>query len=190
MTARRPAVRRPALEVSVVGQLPLRRTARPRVKPAGGAKSGSGLSPRRKRSIAWIGRWLATAAPRQATGSVTIAILPDARVRDLNRRFRGQDEATDVLSFPHSDKSIHGNELGEIAIASGVARRQAIAQGHVIDVELKVLALHGLLHLLGYDHDRDEGEMRRLEERLRRRAGLPAGLIARAPRAAKVPNPR
>jgi probable rRNA maturation factor len=72
--------------------------------------------------------------------------------------------------------------LGDIAIAMGVAARQARAAGHLLDDELKVLALHGLLHLLGYDHERDQGAMRNLEERLRRRAGLPAGLIARRPR--------
>jgi probable rRNA maturation factor len=71
--------------------------------------------------------------------------------------------------------------LGEIAIAQGVARRQAQALGHSVGVEIRVLALHGLLHLLGYDHDTDQGEMGKLEERLRRRCGLPSGLIARAP---------
>jgi probable rRNA maturation factor len=70
--------------------------------------------------------------------------------------------------------------LGEIVIARGVARRQARAAGHSELTELRVLALHGLLHLLGYDHERDGGRMRRLEERLRRKGGLREGLIARA----------
>jgi probable rRNA maturation factor len=70
--------------------------------------------------------------------------------------------------------------LGEIVIARGVARRQARAAGHTELAELKVLALHGLLHLLGYDHERDNGRMRRVEGRLRRKGGLREGLIARA----------
>lgn len=69
--------------------------------------------------------------------------------------------------------------LGEIVIATGVARRQAREAGHPATTELRVLALHGLLHLLGYDHERDNGRMRRLEARLRRRGGLREGLIER-----------
>ena len=72
--------------------------------------------------------------------------------------------------------------LGDLAIARGVAARQARAQGHSTRVEIRVLALHGLLHLLGYDHEVDAGEMARLEERLRRRAGVPSGLIGRPAR--------
>jgi rRNA maturation RNase YbeY len=72
--------------------------------------------------------------------------------------------------------------LGDIVIARGVARRQARAAGHDEATELRVLALHGLLHLLGYDHERDSGQMARLERRLRRKAGLPGGLIERAAR--------
>jgi probable rRNA maturation factor len=111
---------------------------------------------------------------------VTVALVGDARMRGLNRTFRGMDRTTDVLSFPSGEPD--GGDLGEIAIAVGVARRQASAQGHALGVELRILALHGLLHLLGYDHEQDHGAMRRFEERLRRRAGLPAGLIARGRR--------
>jgi len=105
--------------------------------------------------------------------------VPDARVRGLNRRYRGKSTATDVLSFPAGEPG----ELGDVVIALGVARRQAEAAGHSLATELRVLALHGLLHLLGYDHERDAGEMGRLERRLRRSGGLREGLIERrAPR--------
>lgn len=136
-----------------------------------------------------LARWLEGAAPRSARGTVAVAIVTDLRMRTLNRRYRGVDKPTDVLSFlPEADalsapspKGRPGKHLGDIAIAAGVALRQARAHGHAAAVEHKILVLHGLLHLLGYDHDRDRGEMRTLEERLRRRAGLPVGLIARAP---------
>jgi probable rRNA maturation factor len=106
---------------------------------------------------------------------VAVALVSDARVRALNRHYRGHDGFTDVLSFP-SDVPGH---LGDIVIASGVARRQARDAGHAVGTELRVLALHGLLHLLGYDHERDSGQMARLESRLRRRGGLREGLIER-----------
>jgi probable rRNA maturation factor len=107
-------------------------------------------------------------------------------MRELNRRFRGQDRVTDVLSFPAGPHLSHGRAavqsnppLGDIVIASGRARRQARGAGHALGIELRVLALHGLLHLLGYDHERDSGEMARLERRLRRKNGLVAGLTER-----------
>lgn len=142
---------------------------------------------RNLRAAAGLKTWLEEAAPRSARGTLVVALLSDARVRGLNREFRGVDRATDVLSFPAAAHGVGANpsqdkELGEIAIALGVARGQAARVGHPLSTELRVLALHGLLHLLGYDHDRDNGEMRRLEERLRRRAGLRTGLIARASR--------
>jgi probable rRNA maturation factor len=134
----------------------------------------------RRRVSSALGPWLARSAPRAARGAVTVALVGDARMRGLNRTFRGMDRTTDVLSFPSGEPD--GGDLGEIAIAVGVARRQASAPGHALGVELRILALHGLLHLLGYDHEQDHGAMRRFEERLRRRAGLPAGLIARGRR--------
>ena len=134
-----------------------------------------------------LGRWLTTAAPASASGGLDIALVSDATMRRLNREFRGVDRATDVLSFA-ADAGPGALEdgprpLGDIAIALGVAGRQAREQGHGLSTELRILALHGLLHLLGYDHEHDDGRMRRTEDRLRRRAGLPAGLIARAGRA-------
>jgi probable rRNA maturation factor len=86
-----------------------------------------------------------------------------------------------VLSFPSDEPGV----LGDIAIARGVAAQQARRLGHTEQVEFRTLALHGLLHLLGYDHETDTGQMARTEERLRRKAGLPTGLIARAGRAQK-----
>lgn len=104
-------------------------------------------------------------------------ITTDREVRELNRRFLGEDRATDVLSFP-SGSGI--GPLGDIAIAFPYARRQAQALGHSADLELRVLLLHGVLHLLGYDHETDRGRMRRAEERWRARLGLPHSLTGRA----------
>jgi probable rRNA maturation factor len=123
-----------------------------------------------------LSTWLARVAPARARGSVSVAIVSDARVRALNRTYRLKDCATDVLSFPSDLRSF----LGDIVIARGVARRQARAARHSDLTELRVLALHGLLHLLGYDHERDRGRMRRAEDRLRKKGGLPEGLIERA----------
>lgn len=134
---------------------------------------------------AGLGAWLASAAPASARGAVAIALISDARMRTLNRTYRGVDHATDVLSFGGAGQRAQGSRvriLGDLAIARGVAARQAASQGHSLATELRVLALHGLLHLLGYDHERDDGTMNRVEERLRRRSGLPVGLIARAAR--------
>jgi probable rRNA maturation factor len=155
-----------------------------------------------------LARWLARVAPSRARGSVGIAMISDARIRRLNRRYRGIDHVTDVLSFPaesdlspqrtrgtrrsrtvkqepcyssvSSVSSVVKGFLGDIAIARSVARRQARAAGHSERTEVRLLALHGLLHLLGYDHECDDGRMRRVEQRLRRKGGLREGLIERA----------
>jgi probable rRNA maturation factor len=134
--------------------------------------------------------WLARTAPARASGVVSVALVSDARVRALNRSYRRKDYATDVLSFPaigstprrmSSAPSLLAVDrfLGDIVIARGVARRQAREAGHSERTEIRVLALHGLLHLLGYDHERDEGRMLRAERRLRRKGGLREGLIER-----------
>jgi len=139
-------------------------------------------------SAASLGRWLARMAPRRARGTITIALVSDAQMRTLNRRYRGKDYATDVLSFPlladpdrpAARRSGRGHShLGDIVIARGVAGRQARAAGHGTPEELRILALHGLLHLLGYDHERDHGQMARLERRLRRQGGLREALTER-----------
>ena len=108
--------------------------------------------------------------------TLSLLITDDETIHSLNKQYRQQDKPTDVLSFP-SDEAGY---LGDVVISSGVAVRQAHAAGHSVAVELRVLALHGLLHLLGYDHERDDGQMARLERRLRRQGGLREGLIERA----------
>jgi probable rRNA maturation factor len=132
-----------------------------------------------------LAAWLARVAPARARGEVAIAIVSDARIRALNRQFRRKDQATDVLSFPSATPRalrLAPGALGDIVVAQGVARRQAREAGHSYAAELKVLAMHGLLHLLGYDHHdpADGGRMARLERRLRAQGGLGAGLIERA----------
>jgi len=141
-------------------------------------------------SLPALGRWLVRAAPRRATGDVTVLLTTDSRIRALNRRYRGKDRVTDVLSFPASSPKPQASSLkpqasgrlflGDVVIAGGRARQQARAARHPLDTELRILALHGLLHLLGHDHETDDGEMERLERRLRHTAGLREGLIERA----------
>ena len=134
------------------------------------------------RASGGLGRWLPDAAPSRASGTVSVALIGDAAMARLNGRFRGKPRPTDVLSFPAASGSPSGRglrHLGDLAIATGVAARQARSFGHSLTVELRVLALHGLLHLLGYDHEADRGQMARFEQRLARRAGLPVGLSAR-----------
>jgi probable rRNA maturation factor len=152
-----------------------------------------------------LGVWLERVAPASSHGAVNVAIVPDARVRELNRQYLGRDYATDVLSFPANDSAhsrfrvrgsgfqvrfwdrtknrepgIQNRFLGDVVIARGVARRQAAAEHHSEQTELRILALHGFLHLLGYDHEVDKGEMARVERRLRRKGGLPPSLIERS----------
>lgn len=152
-----------------------------------------------------LARWLSRVAPPAARGEVAVALVSDARMRALNRQYRRKDYATDVLSFaaadagprrsPGSRRRGPGGQrvphpgaraLGDIVIATGVARRQARQLGHPYRTELRVLALHGLLHLLGYDHDRpeDRGRMAKAEGRLRRKGRLAGGLIERGAPAA------
>lgn len=129
-----------------------------------------------------LAQFLAQIAPTAARGELCIALVSDRRMRALNRQFRGQDAVTDVLSFPSDERGF----LGDIVIAEGVAKRQAKEHGHTLKTEIQTLALHGLLHLLGYDHETDDGRMARAEGRLRRKAGLPPGLIERNPTPTKT----
>lgn len=143
------------------------------------------------RAARGLAAWLARVAPGATRGECSVALVSDRRMRVLNRQFRGVDAVTDVLSFGNETRTgifprgVRGERspspfLGDIVIACGQARRQAFDAGHSLATEVRVLALHGLLHLLGYDHDRDDGRMARLEAKLRRKGGLPAGLIDRA----------
>jgi probable rRNA maturation factor len=102
--------------------------------------------------------------------AITCLITTDAELRRLNRQFRGKNHATDVLSFPPD----------EMAVSLDRAAAQAKELGHSIDDELRILMLHGVLHLCGLDHETDSGEMQRAETRWRKRLGLPTGLIERA----------
>jgi probable rRNA maturation factor len=111
-------------------------------------------------------------------GQVTVLLTSDVAIRRLNRQFRGKNKATDVLSFPALE--MVAGVAGDLAISVETARIQAREQGHALGTEIKVLMLHGLLHLAGYDHEKDHGEMARRERLQRGRLRLPQGLIERA----------
>ena len=104
----------------------------------------------------------------KSESSATIAFVSDKRIRELNRQFRGIDKATDVLSFPAEEEL----NLGDVAVSVETATVQAKENGLSFEGELAQLILHGLLHLCGYDHETDNGEMNRVELRLRRKLGI------------------
>ena len=108
----------------------------------------------------------------EVQGEVDILIATNKRLHDLNRRFRRKNKPTDVLSFPRPSG-------GDIAISAQIARENAQRYGHSLAAELKILVLHGMLHLAGYDHEKDNGRMARAEARLRSQLKLPASLIDR-----------
>jgi len=114
-------------------------------------------------------------------GTVDVLITTSAEMRSLNRRFRGKDKPTDVLSFP-AEPDLQRKFAGEIAISAEMAAQNAHALGHSPAQEVKILALHGILHLRGYDHECDNGQMARREKQLRAKLHLPLGLIERAGR--------
>jgi probable rRNA maturation factor len=127
-----------------------------------------------------LARFLAAAQSSvRLKGEVTVLLTTDAYLRKLNRQFRGKDKATDVLSFPAG--GIGAEKIaGDLAISVPTARKQAVEQGHSLSTEIKILILHGLLHLAGRDHESDAGQMARRERQLRAKLGLPQGLIERA----------
>ena len=129
-----------------------------------------------------LSRFLARA--RRAAGlqgAVNVLVTSSAEMKSLNRRFRGKDKPTDVLSFP-ADPGAQKQFAGEIAISAEIATKNAHTLGHSPAQEVKILVLHGVLHLRGYDHERDRGQMARREEQLRAQLHLPLGLIERAQR--------
>ena len=111
-------------------------------------------------------------------GPVNVLITSSAEMKSLNRRFRGKDKPTDVLSFP-ADPDLEKQFAGEIAISAEIATKNARFLGHSTAEEVKILVLHGVLHLRGYDHECDNGEMARRERQLRAKLHLPLGLIER-----------
>jgi probable rRNA maturation factor len=126
-------------------------------------------------------------------GEVTIFITTSDELRQMNRQYRNKDEATDVLSFEL--RSTRAKTAGDLAISAEIAADNAAELGHSTETELKVLILHGLLHLAGYDHEADDGEMQAREAELRLHLKLPVGLIERAhavseERPTRSPRPR
>ncbi len=113
-------------------------------------------------------------------GRVTVLLTGDEQMRHFNRVFRRKDKATDVLSFPALEMNGNKKLAGDLAISVEMAAREAKEREHPLHVELKILLLHGVLHLAGWDHETDSGEMARKEELLRKRLGLEQGLILRS----------
>jgi probable rRNA maturation factor len=111
-------------------------------------------------------------------GEVEILLAGDATLRRLNREYRGKDKATDVLSFS-APEGFGDGHAGDLAVSLQTAQKQADRHGHSLDVEVRVLVLHGLLHLAGMDHEVDAGEMASRESELRKALKLPSGLIGR-----------
>jgi len=138
-------------------------------------------NPLNKRELARFARNAIQAAG--GAGGVSILLTGDERIRELNQQFRKKNNPTDVLSFPafewDGETARSSKHLGDLAISLDTASRQAQTFGHSLATEVKVLILHGTLHLAGYDHEQDKGEMARIEARLREELDLPAALIER-----------
>lgn len=120
--------------------------------------------------------------PRRLAGSAfTVCLLSDRAIRRYNKQFRHQDKATDVLSFPTEPPGLQSPEyLGDILISAETARQNAQRYGLRVEEEIKILILHGLLHLWGYDHESDGGRMAAVERQWSRKLGLPQNLTGQA----------
>ena len=138
---------------------------------------GSTVTFRRTRGVPALRTFALELQDRVAKGrTFDCLIADDAELQRLNREFRHENYATDVLSFPAPEAGFY---IGDLAISIDRARQQAREFGHPTYVELRILMLHGVLHLLGYDHETDDGRMARAEKRWRAKLGLPVGLIER-----------
>ncbi len=113
-------------------------------------------------------------------GMVDVLVTGNNDMKTLNRRYRGKDKPTDVHSFPAAHDNLRKKFAGEIAVSAEIAAQNARALGHGVAQEVKILVLHGILHLRGYDHERDKGQMARREAQLRAHLRLPVALIERA----------
>jgi probable rRNA maturation factor len=122
-------------------------------------------------------------------GEVEVLLTSDAELKRLNRAFRGKNKPTDILSFP-APPEISQHHAGDLAISLETAARQAAQFGHSLNEELRILILHGLLHLSGLDHESDQGEMAARESALREALKLPGSLIARVSNSSPKPKKR
>ena len=130
--------------------------------------TGSAVPRLTRRDVAaFVRKVLLSLRKDEAVAEVSIALVDDETMRKLNRQFRHKNRTTDVLTFPGDD-----SYLGDIVISVEQARRQAADEGHSIATEVRYLLLHGILHALGYDHEKDNGEMNKLEIELREAVGL------------------
>jgi probable rRNA maturation factor len=142
------------------------------------SKEPAGLTVRNRQrgervNLLKLRRFLKRASAAAPSGArATVVLVGDKPMRAFNRRYKGQDRPTDVLSFAAPETPAEPGYLGDIVISVDTARRQALRRGSTLSRELQLLALHGLLHLLGYDHENDNGEMRRLEYRWRKKLSI------------------
>jgi probable rRNA maturation factor len=127
-----------------------------------------------------LGRFVGkTARAVNLKGVINVLVTGNRELQSLNRRFRGKDKPTDVLSFPPM-ADLSAEVAGDIAISADIAAKTAKRLGHSTLAEIKILVLHGVLHLAGYDHEQDNGAMAKKEQRLRASLGLPVSLIERS----------
>jgi len=120
---------------------------------------------------------LAMKEVRLPVDAASVCFVTNAQIAKWNAAYRGKKKPTDVLSFPSGDNATSSSSassgyLGDIAIAPVVARQNARLYGRTLDQEMRILILHGILHLMGYDHETDNGQMERREQRLRRSLGI------------------
>ena len=150
-------------------------------EPPGDLKLPRAAQPRRRELMRFLHEAIEAL---NLDGEVSVLLTGDAAIRALNRQYRRKDKPTDVLSFPAPEMAT--GIAGDLVISLETAWLQADARGHSLEMEIKILLLHGLLHLAGYDHETDEGAMQRKEQQLRRKLGLAVGLIERT----HSPQPR